>query len=318
MSIRVFRSLDAAAGEFGPCALTIGNFDGVHAAHRQIMLRVAALARERGWKAGVLTFDPHPAEVVAPDRAPRLMTAPAQRSAFMEEAGIEEVLILPFTRDVARLTPEEFVRDVLAGALRTRAVLVGENFRFGSKAAGNTQTLRDLGARYGFETEIIAAVQWRGRTVSSSRIRGLIDAGNVYLAGRMLERPHFLEGRVVPGHGVGSKQTVPTLNLETGREILPAHGVYVTRTSDLDSGRRWRSITNVGVRPTFAGDSLTVETFLLDPLAGDSPRRIRVELLHRVRDERKFENPAALKEQILRDVNTAREWFRRTADILKS
>lgn len=315
MSIRIFRDLPSLPGDFGPCALTIGNFDGVHAAHRRIMERVAAHAKSQGWNAAVLTFDPHPTKLVAPQRAPSLMTSPEQRCAFMESAGIQEVLVLPFTREVASLTPEEFVRDILAQRLQARVVLVGENFRFGAKAAGNTGTLRELGEKFGFTTEILPPVKRRNRIVSSSEIRRLIQSGNVYLAGRMLERPHVLEGRVVTGHGVGSKQTVPTLNLESRTEVLPANGVYVTRTMDLDNGRKWRSVTNIGVRPTFGGDSLTIETYLLDPLADPSPANIRVEFLHRLREERKFENPAALKTQILRDVKQALEWFRRT-DIL--
>ncbi|HVT93562.1 MAG TPA: bifunctional riboflavin kinase/FAD synthetase [Bryobacteraceae bacterium] len=315
MSIHVYRGLESAPADFGPCALTIGNFDGVHAAHRSIMKRVAELARQNGWRAAVLTFDPHPTTLVAPERAPRLMTTLPQRCPLMESAGIDEVLILPFTWEIARLTPEEFVRDILAARLKARVVLIGENFRFGAKASGNTDTLAALGKQYGFQTEVLPAVRRRNRTVSSSEIRRLIGAGNVYLAGRMLERPYCLDGKVVSGHGVGSKQTVPTLNLETDAGILPGNGVYITRTTDLDNARRWRSVTNIGVRPTFGGDSLTIETFLLDPLEDPSPARIRVEFLHRIRDERKFENPAALKARILRDVAHARAWFRRT-DIL--
>lgn len=315
MSIRVYNGLESTPDGFGPCALTIGNFDGVHAAHRRIMERVAARAKEHGWTAAVLTFDPHPTKLVAPARAPRLMTSLDQRCALMETAGVEKVLILPFTPEIAKLTPEEFARDILVNRLKARTVLVGANFRFGAKAAGNTATLKKLGTQYGFETEVLPAVRRRSRTVSSSEIRGLIRAGNVYLAGRMLERPHFLEGKVVSGHGIGSKQTVPTLNLETTAEVLPGNGVYVTRTTGLDNGRRWPSVTNIGVRPTFNGDGLTIETFLLEPLEETPPTRIRVEFLHRIRDERKFENPAALKAQILRDVGQAKAWFRRT-DIL--
>lgn len=313
MSIRVFFSLAEVHGDFGPCALTIGNFDGVHAAHRRIMERAVGMARRGGWKAAVLTFDPHPMRILAPQRAPRLMTKPAERCRLMETVGIEEALVLPFTMDVARLSPEEFVERVLVDKLGARAVLVGENFRFGAKAAGNTRTLRELGARFGFETAVMPPVLRRGRVVSSSEIRRLIGRGNVYQAGRMLERPHFVEGSVVGGHGVGGKQTVPTLNLETDSETPPANGVYVTRTADLEGARRWRSITNIGVRPTFGGEGRTIETFLIDPLEGETPGRIRVEFLHRVRDERKFETPEALKAQILRDVRQARAWFRRTA-----
>jgi riboflavin kinase/FMN adenylyltransferase len=311
MSIRLYRSLEEAAGDFGPCALTIGNFDGVHAGHRKILAEVAAIARTRGWKAGVLTFDPHPAAVVAPDRAPKLMTTPEERCALMHEAGIGEALILPFTVDVARLKPEEFARRILAGTLRARAVLVGDNFRFGAKAAGDTATLKALGAELGFEARTVPAVRRRGMIVSSSGIRTLIHRGKVYLAARLLERPHYLEGEIVAGQGIGSRKTVPTLNVAAEREVIPADGVYVTRASD-DAGRRWRAVTNIGNRPTFGGQTRSIETFLLDGLEGETPRWLRVEFLHRLREERKFPSPEALREQILRDVGRAQKWFRRT------
>ncbi len=312
MSIRLYRSLEEAAGEFGPCALTIGNFDGVHAGHRKILAEVARVARAAGWKAGALTFDPHPAAVVAPERAPKLMTTPEERCELMGEAGIEEALILPFGPEVARLKPEEFAREILVEKLRARAVLVGDNFRFGAKAAGDTVLLKALGAELGFEARTVPAVRRRGRIVSSSGIRKLIEEGKVYLAGRLLERPHYIEGEIVPGLGIGSRKTVPTLNVAAEREVIPADGVYVTRASD-DTGRRWRAVTNIGNRPTFGGQTRTIETFLLDGLEGETPRWLRVEFLHRLRDERKFPSPEALRGQILRDVGRAQSWFRRTA-----
>jgi riboflavin kinase / FMN adenylyltransferase len=307
----VYHSLPEADAGFGPAALTIGNFDGLHAGHRRIMRRVAAVAREHGWKASVLTFDPHPTKVVAPARAPKLLSAPADRVALMAEEGIEQVLILPFTEELSWLSPEQFARDILAARLDARAVLVGDNFRFGHKHAGDTHRLAELGKRYGFTVEAIPAVRMRGRIVSSSGVRDLIVEGRVALAARMLERCYWIEGPVVRGHGVGSKQTVPTLNLAPAAELLPARGVYITRTRDLADRRTWPSVTNVGTRPTFQGDALTIETFLLEPLTGKSPATIRVEFLKRLREERKFETPELLKAQILRDVSRAKAYFRR-------
>jgi riboflavin kinase/FMN adenylyltransferase len=308
--VRIFRSLEEARGAFGPSALTIGNFDGVHAGHVRILRRVGEVARENGWKPSVLTFDPHPTKIVAPSRSPRLMTTPEQRCRLMEQEGIEQVLILPFTRDVAQLTPEQFVRDVLVEALDVKAVMVGENFRFGHKHAGDTRLLREMGAQLGFRVEVITGLTLRRAMVSSSEIRRLVESGDVSRAGRLLERPFALEGEVVHGHGVGAKQTVPTLNLSTQAEVLPATGVYITSTQDLD-GPRWPSVTNVGYRPTFGGSELSIETFLLTPLEGPAPRRIRVEFLLRLRDEKKFESPEQLKAQILRDVRRAQTYFRR-------
>ena len=313
--MRIFRSLAELPSDFGPCAITIGNFDGVHIGHQQIMRRVAAIAHEHGWKAAALTFDPHPTKLVAPARAPRLLTTPEQRARLLLDQGIDEVLILPFTPEVARLTPEEFVREILSGKLGARAVLVGDNFRFGNRAAGDALALQELGGEYGFSTEIIHAISWRGRIISSSEIRQSIEAGQVSLACRMLGRPYALEGRVVPGAGIGSKQTVPTLNLETKAEVLPKTGVYITRTRERNSSREWPSITNVGYRPTFNGHGLTIETFLLSALDGETPEEISVEFLRWVREERKFPSPEALKAQILQDVARANAYSRRRVSL---
>ncbi len=307
----IVRQLAEVPDGFGPSALTIGNFDGLHAGHRQIMRRVVDIARENGWNPTVLTFDPHPTKLVAPDRAPRLLTSPEQRCALMREEGIERIVILPFTHEIAKLTPHEFVERILVEKLDARAVLVGADFRFGHRAAGNVEMLRELGAQYGFSTEVLSAVMRRNRIVSSSEVRRLIESGNVSLACRFLERPFTLEGRVVAGQGIGSKQTVPTLNLQTDAEVLPARGVYITQTLDRGSDRIWESITNVGYRPTFGGDRLTIETFLLSTFTGDTPSEIRVEFLRRVREERKFEDAEKLKAQIMKDVGRARTYFRR-------
>ena len=310
--MRVYRSLEEIPPDFGPSALTIGNFDGVHFGHRRILRRLQALAAEHGWKPSVLTFDPHPTRVVAPERSPRLMTSLEQRAALMAGEGVEQVLILPFTPELARLSPEEFVGRIVVGRLGARAVLVGDNFRFGYRQSGDIRVLEELGRRLGFETVVVPSVTWRGRAVSSSGIRELIQAGQVSLAARGLERPYALEGKVVSGRGVGSKQTVPTLNLATEAEVIPARGVYVTRTRDLEHGREWESLTNVGYRPTFgASDELSIETYLLGPISGEAPQRIRVEFLRRLREERKFPTPEALRAQILKDVRTAQNYFRR-------
>lgn len=291
--------------------VTIGNFDGVHAGHRQLLRRVVELGREHNLKPVVLTFDPHPTRVVAPERAPRLLTTIEERIALIREQGVEEVVVLPFTTETARLSPEEFVERILASQLHARIVMVGDNFRFGHKQAGDIKTLSELGPRFGFQTHIVNAVNVRGQVVSSSAIRRLIEEGNAAMAGRLLDRPYSLAGDVVSGHGVGSKQTVPTLNLSTPAEVIPANGVYITCTRDLETGDRWNSITNVGNRPTFGGGGLSIETFLLSSFDGLTPGRISVEFLRRVREERKFENADALKQQILYDAGRAQTFFRR-------
>jgi riboflavin kinase/FMN adenylyltransferase len=310
--MRIARSA-SEAGDFAPSAITIGNFDGVHVGHLQLFRSLREDARARGIRPTVLTFEPHPAKVVAPDRAPRLLTTPDERCEHMGKQGVEQVLILPFNAEMARLTPEQFVEQILVKTLGAKLVLVGHNFRFGNKQAGDTRMLAELGERFGFETRVVGEVTCRGRLVSSSEVRRLIEDGDVSLACRFLNRPYAISGEVVHGRGVGSKQTVPTLNLSTSAEVIPRRGVYITRTRDLESSRVWNSISNIGYRPTFGDDNaLSIETFLLDPLGGETPGRIRIEFLKRVRDERKFDSPEALKMQIMSDVGRAKKYFRLT------
>jgi riboflavin kinase/FMN adenylyltransferase len=304
----VFRSVEAASGQFGPCALTIGNFDGVHCGHQRLFREVAHLASVNGWRSAALTFDPHPTQVLAPERAPKLLSTLEQRCEWMAECGLDEVLVLPFTRELASLDPRDFVQSILVDALETRVVIVGENFRFGRKASGTTDLLRSLGGQLGFEARAMGAVTMRGAVISSSGIRKLLAEGNVSQTARMLGRFYTLEGDIVKGEGIGSKQTVPTLNMNAKQEVIPATGVYVTLTTDSGNDRSWPSVTNIGYRPTFGGQHLTIETFLLAPLDGPTPERIRVELTHRIREERKFESAEVLKAQILRDVARAKRW----------
>jgi len=318
--MRVFRSPAEVPPGFGPSIVTIGNFDGVHAGHRQIMRRVVELAREKRCVPTVLTFDPHPAKVLAPDRAPRLLMTMEQRLRGMEAEGIEGVLVIPFSAEFARLTPEAFVENDLVKALHIRMVLVGDDFRFGYKQTGTLDTLRELGRQFGFTLEPVQGIERRGRRVSSTMIRTLVVEGRVSRACRLLGSPFALYGRVVKGQGIGSRETVPTLNLETANEVLPRTGVYVTRTWEARPGsnknRIWNSITNEGFRPTFAGEGLTVERFLLDRLEGETPDYIEVGFLRFVREERKFETAEALKSQILRDITVAKRVHRRMAKYL--
>ncbi len=335
--MRIFRSLEVARASFAPSAVTIGNFDGVHAAHHALMRTVVELARECGARPSALTFSPHPTQVVAPERAPLLLTSPAERCALMARDGVEQALILPFDEHVSSLDPEAFFREILVNALGARAIVVGDNFLFGRKQRGDVMTLRALGERSGVRIEIVPAVKWRGVPISSSEIRRLLAVGDVSRAARLLGRPFAVAGRVVAGEGRGRRQTVPTLNLEIpslalDHAAVPATGVYITRTFEeeqegdallcpADPGdailcppaRSWRSVTNVGYRPTFGGHHLTIETFLLDPLEDHSPERIRVEFLRRVREERAFSSAEALRAQILRDVERAQAFFHRTA-----
>lgn len=314
--LRIFRSLDEAAGVFEPSSVTIGNFDGLHVGHRELMRRTVRLALETGSKPSALTFHPHPKAIVSPAGPPKLLTLPEERCALMADEGIRQVLILPFDSSIAALQPAEFFRRILIGNLGARAVCVGDNFHFGRKQTGQVELLAGLGAELGVKVEVVQAITRRGAVVSSSEIRRLIDSGNVSRAGRLLERPYSMSGDVVRGEGRGSRETVPTLNLEvssldSAERALPAKGVYITRTLDTTSNRRWASITNVGDRPTFGGGHLTIETFLLDELRPPTPSRIRLEFFRRVREEKRFEDAGALKAQIMTDIARARTFFRR-------
>lgn len=309
--MKVYRSLDQIPAGFGPSVVTIGNFDGVHRGHLQIMHRVAAIGAEHSWTPCVLTFDPHPAQILAPAKAKRLLMSAEMRLEKIAKQGIEAVLLLPFSQEFAALSPSTFAATVLRDGLHAKRVLVGEDFRFGHKQVGNFETLTELGTQFGYQAEAVSAVLWRGERVSSTNIRKHLDAGEVSRACRLLGGAWEMRGPVVKGQGIGSKQTVPTLNILPGEGMIPKSGVYVTRTRDLGSARVWNSITNVGVRPTFDGQGLTVETFLLSSFDGETPHKIAVEFLRWVREERRFDTPEALKSQILRDVQIAVRLHRR-------
>jgi riboflavin kinase/FMN adenylyltransferase len=305
----IFHSLQSAREGFRPCALAIGNFDGVHIGHQELLAQTAAYASANGLTPAVLTFDPHPAVIVAPERVPQMISTLDERVRLLEAAGAQQILVLPFTEEIARLTPEEFVCGILVDHLKVKAVFVGENFRFGHRQAGKPETLQALGQRHGFVTQFVKPVKYRNEIVSSSLIRRYLSAGNVSRAGRLLGRCFSIEGPVVSGHGVGSKQTVPTLNLRPTAGQLVPRGVYITETLESAGGRHWHSITNAGIRPTFSGHDLTIETFLLDEAA--APTTIQVAFRRFVRPEQQFPNPEALKQQILRDVARARTYWRR-------
>ncbi len=315
---QVFWSLEDLPVNFGPSSVAIGNFDGVHTGHQEILARCVGLAEDRWLKPTVLTFHPHPKRLLHPAAAPEALEPIEKRMDRMREAGITQVAVLPFREDVAELSASEFVRRVLVGKLGARAVLVGANFRFGKGAAGDVKLLRELSAEHGFELEVIEAVATRGRLVSSSAVRRALKAGQAGLANRLLGYEFCLEGNVVSGHGIGREQTVPTLNLDVkafpaGERLIPRAGVYVTQTEDLNDGRTWPSITNIGYRPTFGGSDLSIETYLLEAIDGVSPAKIRVDFRAWIREERKFENPEELKAQILRDVGRAQDYWRRRA-----
>ena len=289
--------------------LAIGNFDGIHLGHQAILKQAVELAAKTGAVATALTFEPSPLKVLRPESAPKRISTPEQRLEWFRAVDVESAVVLPFTVELSRLSPREFVERVLVSELQVRAVLVGENFRFGHKQGGDTNLLRELGATKGFEVIALAPVAAHGEVVSSTVIRREIAAGEVTQAGRLLGRPYVLTGNVIRGTGTGRKFTFPTLNLKAQQELLPAPGVYITRTLLAGETKSRRSVTNIGVRPTFDGKVLTIETHLLDFNEDISPRRIELRFWKRLRSEKKFSGPDELRVQIARDIRAANRFF---------
>ena len=289
--------------------LAIGNFDGIHLGHQAILRATVERSLALNAVSTALTFDPSPRKVLRPETAPLRLSTNAQRMEWFNALGLEAVVVLPFTLELARLSPEEFVEQILRRDLHVKAVLVGENFKFGHKQAGDVKLLAELGAKHGFAVVIVPPVLYRGEIVSSTIIRREVAAGDVSHAARLLGRPFALTGEVVSGTGTGSRFTFPTLNLAAEQELLPARGVYVTRTCFDGEARSHRSVTNIGVRPTFNGSSLSIETHLLDSQLSTPPKRIEVRFWKRLREEKKFTSPDDLRTQIASDIARANKFF---------
>ena len=315
MAIEIVHSAEEWIARFGeqrkPTAVTIGNFDGVHLGHQRILRRVLDRAHADNLASAVLTFYPHPARVLRPAEAPALIETLDQRLAAVAALGIDAAFVAQFDAALAQLTPEEFARRFLVDAMRARAVLIGGNFRFGHRQSGDAELLADLGRRWGFEVEIVPPVTADGVVVSSTAIRSALRDGKLDEARRMLGRPFALEGKIQSGTGQGRKLVVPTLNLATEQELLPKTGVYATEA--LIGGKIYRAATNVGVRPTFDGARTTIESHLFDFDETLTGGNLEIRFWSRLRDERRFSGPVELREQVLRDIDQAKEYFRAMA-----
>ncbi len=309
-AIPVFRSLKEIPAGFGPTMAAIGNFDGVHLGHRENLAAVVKEARSAGARAVAITFDPHPERFLRPARAPRLITPTPERLRLLVETGIDAVLMLHFDAALAGLTARDFVERVLVAALGVRSVHEGRNFRFGHGAKAGVRELAALGAELGFAVHVHKPVRVRGLEVSSSAVRALVAAGDVRRARWMLGRPFVVLSAPAPGRGIGTRQLVPTVNLAPYDELLPALGVYVTRLTI--NGRAFQAVTNVGNRPTFGEASFAVESHILnfEPVEMDENTPIELEFVLRLRGEREWPSPEALKAQIFKDVARAKRYFR--------
>jgi len=285
--------------------VTPGNHDGVHLGHRALLSAARSMADRDGLEVVAMTFDPHPAHVLAPERAPALLTTIERRRELLLGSGADRVEVVRFDRTFAGLSAEEFVRTRLVEALRARGVVVGPDFRFGRGRGGDTATLRELGRTHGYEVVTVDPVLVEGEVVSSTRVRAVLGEGDVRTAARLLGRPHDVEGRVIRGDGRGRSIGVPTANLDCDPVLLPKDGVYAVVARVMGEDELLFGVANLGVRPTFAaGRSVEAHFFDIDRDLYDA--RIRLGFVERLRGEQRFDGVEALKAQIARDAEAAR------------
>lgn len=285
-------------------AVTVGNFDGLHRGHQAL----AAAAREEAAGLGILsvalTFDPHPSRVLSPHRSTESLVTFEQKAELMAGAGLDRLAVLPFDRDLAERPAAEFAAKILRESLGARVVVVGTGFRFGRERRGDVPSLTEMGTQLGFRVRAVAPVEHEGQPISSTRIRAAVARGAVEAAAEMLGRPHFIDGKVVTGLQRGRTLGFPTANVEPVNESLPGNGVYAGWCRH--AAGRAPAVVNVGRRPTFGGGDLVVEAHLLG-FGGDLyGQEVRVEFHHKLRDERAFSGPEALRAQIDADVAAAR------------
>lgn len=288
----------------GPSVVVIGNFDGVHLGHQAVLRQARALADARGLRCVVLTFDPHPSEVLGRG-APPLLTTLARRIELLRTHGATDVAVEPFTIELSSWSPERFAKELLADRLGSRVVVVGNNFRFGNKRAGDFDTLTSLGSSCGFEALAAEIAGDAEGPFSSTRVRDAIAAGEVERAAHVLGRSHALSGVVEHGDARGRTIGFPTANLGGVAEMLPPHGVYAVRV--VHGHATYGGVMNIGVRPTVGGLSLRIEAHLFDFEADLYGATLRVELVARLRGEQKFAGVAELKAQIAKDAEAARK-----------
>ena len=296
------------AGILRGTVLTLGVFDGLHLGHQKIMETVVSRAEAVGAVPTAITFDPHPRAVLYPENSPPLLQTLDQRLANFKVLGIKQTIVVRFDREFADQNAEVFLRDIIHDRLQAKEVYLGKGFAFGKNRGGNIELLQKMSAELGFHADEVPEITLRGQRISSSKIRELLKNGRVNLARRMLGRPYGIEGQIIRGDQRGRTIGFPTANLKPTNRVIPKYGVYAT--ANLIDGEWHKSITNVGVRPTFDGDKEpSIESYIFDfdgDLYGDV---LRVRFLHRIRDEKKFGGIDELKAQIARDSNTALNYF---------
>lgn len=308
--MEIYHKLEDVPPGMSAAVVSVGNFDGVHRAHQHVIGEIVRRARELRATSVLVTFSPHPLRVLRPDLAPKLITPLEIKLRLLADTGLDAALVLPFTRDLSLQTPRQFVENILVRGLHAREVHEGYNFRFGHKAQGHVQDLVEFGGELGFDVKTYPEMSIRGESVSSSRIRQLLLAGQVGRARHLLGKPFSIVSTAGRGRGYGSKYTVPTINLSRYDELVPQDGVYITRTRVGDEC--FDSVTNCGNRPTFGNESFAIESHLLNfhPLEVTAQTEVEITFLKRLRGEIRFPSVQALKEQIGADVQRATRYFR--------
>jgi len=302
--MRVIRGLERARGCFTKPVVTIGNFDGVHLGHQIILQRLREDADQRGVDAVVVTFEPHPIAVLRPDAAPTLLMNLGDRLAALSACNMDATVVQPFSNEFAQVEADDFIRRFLVESLAAQRLVVGHDLNFGRGRVGSVEFLVDAGGRYGFDVEVIRPVHVGEAVVHSSLVRGAVRDGDVELAARLLGRPHVIRGRVVHGAGRGKKIGFATANIQPKTEALPPEGVYVTRA--VVEGRRIDGVTSIGSTPTFGGTESVIESHLFIEWEDFYGKNLALEFVARLRDQKKFDGPEQLREQIGRDVEQAR------------
>ncbi len=307
--MQVFESLEEIPKDFGPTVISVGNYDGIHRAHRKLIDTVCIRAKELRARSVVLTFDPHPTRILQPHGGPPLITPMARKMDLLAATGVNAAVVLPFTRDLSMMPAFEFAEEILFHRLHATEVHEGFNFRFGHKAEGNLGRLREFGQKLGFSVVAHEPLKWGGLVISSSNVRAMVLGGKVEAARHLLGRVFSIDSTPGRGRGYGTKYTVPTVNLARYDELTPSFGVYATEMRI--NGEDFQSVTNVGNRPTFGADSFAIESYILNfhPVDLSSDMPIRLSFLHRLRAEKKFPTTEALKGQIGRDVIQAQRYF---------
>jgi riboflavin kinase/FMN adenylyltransferase len=303
--MKIFRGI-ARSGERVPVALAIGNFDGVHRGHQALLAQLVAAARRHRLSPAVMTFEPHPRELFAPDSAPARVANIRDKIEALAANGVERVFIQHFSRRFASLQPEQFISDVLVIGLQTRCLLVGDDFRFGARRAGDVDLLRGRAAHYGYVVEQLATVQEHGVRVSSSEVREALATGNLAHAEALLGRPYAISGRVLHGRKLGREIGFPTLNLRLAHKRPAARGIYAVKVHGLGEDAR-AGVASIGLRPTVEfSDRWLLEVHLFDFAQDVYGRLIRVELVHKLRDETRYDSLEALSNAIRNDAAAAR------------